>query len=224
MGDNTTPHDSSSYEREVARTIPFHAQLLEQAIDVALAVSPRPSRWLDTGCGPGRLVANARPRAEGTLFFLADPSAEMLGLAKTHNPDLEEGRFALAPSEGLPELAPFDVITAVQCHHYGDEAARERGVRRCRDLLRPSGVLVVFENVRAESDGGHALQRARWVAWLRAMGRRQAEAEAQVAREDTKFFPIRVSQHLTLLDRLGFTSVEVIWRAYGQAGFVARRR
>jgi hypothetical protein len=56
------------------------------------------------------------------------------------------------------------------------------------------------------------------------MGRSQAEAEAQVAREDTKFFPIRVSQHLTLLDRLGFTSVEVIWRAYGQAGFVARRR
>jgi tRNA (cmo5U34)-methyltransferase len=222
MGDNASAHDSASYETEVARTIPFHAELLRQAVDVALAAVPQPSRWLDTGCGPGRLVAEARVLAPDTAFFLADPSEAMLVLARQHNADLPEDRFLLAPSEGLPDVEPFEVVTAVQCHHYGDAAARARAVARCRSLLLPGGALVVFENVRAETERGHELQRRRWAAWQRAAGRDQAAVDAQLAREGTKFFPIRVSEHVALLQRQGFESVEVVWRAYGQAGIVAR--
>jgi tRNA (cmo5U34)-methyltransferase len=222
MSDNTTAHSSSEYEDEVGRTIPFHAVLLEQAVEAALAAVPAPARWLDTGCGPGRLVANARSRTPRTAFWLADPSKGMLDLARAHNPDLGSERFLPAGSEELPDAGPFDVITAVQCHHYyADPAGRVTAVRRCRSLLAPGGALVVFENIRAETDAGHALQRRRWAAWLAAQGRTREEAAAQLAREGTKFFPIRVSEHTALLGRAGFASVELIWRAYGQAGFLA---
>jgi hypothetical protein len=45
--------------------------------------------------------------------------------------------------------------------------------------------------------------------------------QAQLAREGTRFFPVRPSEHLTLLSRVGFAPVELVWRAYGQAGFLA---
>jgi hypothetical protein len=60
MADNSTPHAARDYEADVRRTIPLHAELLRQAIDVAFAAVPNPARWLDTGCGPGRLVEIAR--------------------------------------------------------------------------------------------------------------------------------------------------------------------
>jgi tRNA (cmo5U34)-methyltransferase len=222
MADNATPHAAADYEVEVARTIPFHAELLQQAAAVAVAAVPRPKRWLDTGCGPGRLVALARPLAPDTAFFLADPSAQMLDLARMHNPEVPADHFFAAPSDALPDVEPFDVITAVQCHHYyRDSAAKEHALRRCRALLAPGSALVTFENVRAESDAGHELQRGRWATWMRAQGRDDAWVDAHLAREGTKYFPLRVSEHVALLARVGFDPVELIWRAFGQAGFLA---
>lgn len=219
-GDNATAHAAEEYEREVTRTIPFHAELLATAIDVALAVHPSPARWLDTGAGPGALVARASLRAPATEFFLADPSPAMLAIARARLPDVPASHFFEASSQELPEMPPLDVVTAVQCHHYGDAAARERAVVRCRERLSTKGALVVFENVRAETGEGHALQRSRWAAWQREQGRDEHTVERHLAREGAAFFPIRVSEHLALLSR-HFRVVELVWRAYGQAGFLA---
>jgi tRNA (cmo5U34)-methyltransferase len=221
--DNTTAHAASDYESEVKRTIPFHDELLGTAIDVALTTHPAPAAWLDTGCGPGELVSRALERAPATRFFLADPSQAMLDLARARLPGLPPGRFMLSRSEDLPEAGPFDIITAVQCHHYGDPAAREKAVSRCHALLGARGVLVVFENVRAETAAGHAVQSSRWAGWQRRMGRDDDAVKRHFEREGKAMFPVRVSEHLSLFDRVGFEA-EIIWRAYGQAGFFCRKR
>jgi tRNA (cmo5U34)-methyltransferase len=146
----------------------------------------------------------------------------MLDLARAKNADLPADRFLHAASDTLPELAAFDVITAVQSHHYyPDIAGREGALRRCFSLLRPGGALVVFENVRAETDLGHALQRRRWAAFQHSQGRDEATVDLHLARENTKFFPIRVTEHLDLLKKIGFPTVEIVWRAHSQAGFLA---
>jgi tRNA (cmo5U34)-methyltransferase len=222
MADNSTPHAAATYEDEVRATIPFHATLLEQAIDVAFSAVPNPLRWLDTGCGPGRLVELARACDPETAFFLADPSQPMLDLARKRNHALVADRFVLAPSDALPDLAPFDVITAVQSHHYyPDQDGRERALLRCRALLREGGALVVFENVRADTEIGHAMQRRRWAAFQRAHGHDEATVNAHLAREGTKFFPLRIAEHVELLRKAGFGTVELTWRSYGQAGLLA---
>jgi len=216
--DNTTAHAASDYESEVARTIPFHGEMLRTAIDCVLARGT-PKRWLDTGAGPGKLVELARARAPSTTFVIADPSEAMLTIARERNPGIEA---LLVGSEALPELAPFDAITAIQCHHYSDADGRWRAVKRCRELLAPGGTFVTFENVRAETDEGHESQRKRIADWQRSVGRDEAAIAKHLSREGTAFFPIRVSEHLALLARVGFTKVEIVWRAYGQAGFEAR--
>jgi tRNA (cmo5U34)-methyltransferase len=220
VSDNTTAHKADEYESEVQKTIPFHDEILRTAIDVVLAAKPDVKRWLDTGCGPGKLVALAREKTRAE-FVLADPSEAMIEIAKARLPDLTAWKCG---SADLPDGEMFDVITAVQCHHYGDDAARMRAVERCRDRLTPGAILVVFENVRAETDAGHAIQRKRWMAYQRAQGRDEATIEKHMSREGVAFFPIRVSEHLALFARLGFANVEIVWRAYGQAGFFAQRK
>ena len=224
MSDNATAHKANEYESEIQRTIPFHGEILRTAIDVVLAVREDPARWLDSGCGPGKLVELACARSPKTEFWLADPSEAMLALARARHPEISAGRFIAKRTQELPELEAFDAITAIQCHHYGDADARLAALVRCRELLAPGGVLVTFENVRAETDVGHAIQRKRWADFQRRKGRDEASIEKQLAREGTAFFPIRVSEHLVLLARAGFADVEIVWRAYGQAGFSARRR
>ena len=220
--DNTTAHAADDYAREVKKTIPCHAQMIDLAIEIGFATAPGATRWLDTGCGPGALVAEARRFAPDVAFFRADPSGAMLDLARAKNPEIPEASFLPFPSDALPDVERFDVITAVQSHHYyAEPIGRERALRRCAALLKPGGALLVFENVRAETDLGHALQRRRWAAFQHSEGRDQATVDMHLARENTKFFPLRESEHLALLERVGFTTVETIWRAHSQAGFLA---
>jgi tRNA (cmo5U34)-methyltransferase len=221
--DNTTPHAAADYEREITRTVPFHGEILAQAIEATLVARPSPGRWLDTGCGPGKLAELARARCSAK-FTLADPSREMLDIARAKHGDMPAERFLHVASHELPDVAPFDAITAVQCHHYCDRAGRERAVSRCLELLAPGGVFVVFENVRAETDAGQVMARERWGNWLRGRGHDEREVSAFLARENTKYFPIRVSEHLELLSRVGFAVVELIWRSFAQAGFVCLKR
>jgi tRNA (cmo5U34)-methyltransferase len=220
--DNATAHAADDYAHEVRKTIPFHAQMIDLAIEVGFAAVPSAARWLDTGCGPGSLVAEARRFAPDVAFVLADPSLAMLDLARALNPDVPAENFLPFPSDALPDVAPFDVITAVQSHHYyADAGGRERALRRCLALLKPRGALVVFENVRAETELGHALQRRRWAAFQHSQGRDAATVEAHLAREDVKFFPVRASEHTALLKKIGFPIIETIWRAHSQVGFLA---
>ena len=220
--DNTSAHAADDYASEVKKTIPCHAQMMEIAIEIGFAAAPGATRWLDTGCGPGALVAEARRFAPDVAFFLADPSSAMLDLARAKNPEIPAENFLPFPSDALPDVERFDVITAVQSHHYyAEPGGRERALRRCAALLAPGGALLVFENVRAETDLGHALQRRRWAAFQHAQGRDPATVDLHLAREGTKFFPLRASEHLALLDRVGFTTVETIWRAHAQVGFLA---
>jgi tRNA (cmo5U34)-methyltransferase len=221
MSPNLTFHPAAEYAREVPRVLPFHAVFHEQALEVAFAVSPGPRAWLDTGCGPGRLARAVRKRSPATELWLADPSDDMLAVAREANRDLPADRFVLEPTERLAGIGPFDVVTALLCHHYGDEAARARAIRRCRELLLPGGVYVTFENVRADTEEGHALQRRRWAAWQLAQGRTEAEVSEHLDREGKVFLPIRVSDNTRLLRDAGFRTVELIWRSYAQAGWVA---
>jgi tRNA (cmo5U34)-methyltransferase len=222
--DNASAHQAADYGVEVQKTIPFHQDILETAIDVALGVHPVPRRWLDTGCGPGALGARVLELVPTVELVLADPSAAMLALARERLASLPPERFLSVRSQELPlDRGRFDVVTAVQCHHYGDMEARVNAITRCHEMLAPGGVLVVFENVRAESEVGQSLQRARWAAWQRARGRDEATVAKHMAREGTQFFPIRVSQHLAVFAHVGFTTVELVWRAHGQAGFLAIR-
>ncbi|HEY4119877.1 MAG TPA: class I SAM-dependent methyltransferase [Byssovorax sp.] len=221
MSDNATPHKAAEYAAEVKRTIPFHDEMIDEAIGVSVAAVGVPRRWLDTGAGPGELVRRASHALPGTEFWVADPAEAMLAAAREALPSLDAARFLESTSAALPDAEPFDVITAVQCHHYGDAAERFASVRRCRELLDDAGVLVVFENVRAETDAGHALQRKRWGAWQASHGRDAGVVAKHLAREGTAFFPIRVSDHLEVLRAAGFVGAEVVFRAYAQAGFVA---
>ena len=215
----STDSPAVAYERETERVAPYHATLLSEVIDLALSVVPSPRRWLDTGCGPGRLVELARAETPQTDFVLADPAPPMLAFARQRHAELPASSFVAAPSHALPELEPFDVVTAILCHHfYRDEAGHDAALRRCRALVRPGGVFVTVEIVRADTDAGHDVQRRRLAAWQRRHGRAEEPISALVSSEGTQYFPRRARELGEAMGVAGFAPVELFWRAHQLAG------
>ena len=54
---------------------------------------------------------------------------------------------------------------------------------------------------------------------MRTKGRSKESVAEHRKRFDVKYFPIRISEHLELLNSVGFKVVELFWLSYMQAGF-----
>lgn len=222
--DNLTAHGSSDYDAQIRKTIPWYDTFHDQTIAVVAETVPAPDLWIDTGGGTGTLIEKAHGRFPSTRFILADPSAGMLGVARSRLRGKDRVTI-LDPvdSTALDLAEPADVITAIQSHHYLHEPEREAATRNCCRLLKAGGLYVTFENIRPLTDRGTEIGNAEWGRFQVGQGRDPDAVRAHLARFGVEYFPLTVEQHLALLRRCGFRVVEILWYSVMQAGFYCIR-
>jgi tRNA (cmo5U34)-methyltransferase len=189
-------------------------------------VIPTPRLWLDTGCGTGHLVEQALVDFPQTHFVLADPSEAMLDQARQRLQGADPNRVSFMHSPTCEIMAirlgqAPDVITAVMCHHYARAEQRRKMTQVCRELLAPGGVYITFENIRPDSEEAIRIGLRRWRRFQEEAGRDDSAIEQHLARFDTEYFPITVSEHLQVLKDCGFRTAQLLWYSHMQAGFYA---
>ena len=221
--DNFSPYSASIYDEQVRKTIPYYDTFHEETINIVKAVNIYPKTWLDTGCGTGTLVQKAITEFPNTRFVLVDPSPQMLDAAKrklkSHSGSNVKFLKAAATQNLHEQKEEFDVITAIQSHHYLTPAGRIKATAVCFELLAPRGVYVTFENVRPFTPAGIAIGKEYWKRFQLATGRDVWTVEEHLKRFDVEYHPITIEEHLSLLRKTGFSTVEMLWYSYMQAGF-----
>lgn len=227
--DNLTAHKAADYDQRVPQTIPFYDTIHAEVLRVVKLIQPQVQRWVDTGCGTGRLVQQALRSFPTAHFILADPSEAMLAQAHARFTKEESDRLKLLPASGSADLllhlnkGATEVVTAIQCHHYLSRAERLTALRACYEVLKPGGLFVTFENIAPRTPEGVRLGLAGWRSFLMEHGWAEPDADRQVARYGREFLPITVEEHLAALTPTGFSVVEIFWYSQVQAGFYAIR-
>ncbi|MBQ2582125.1 MAG: class I SAM-dependent methyltransferase [Ruminococcus sp.] len=217
--DNTTPFRVSAYDENVPKVIPFYSELSEQVIGVISAYLPdRKIALLDTGCGTGTFALKALDRLDIARLVLCDPSENMLSDAKAKLAGRDCEFFDIG-SEKMQFENEFDVVTAIQSHHYFDIKTREKAVANCFRALKKGGIFIYFENTAPLTDTGRDILLARLGEYQLSAGRTQEETDAHLARYGTEYFPINIRQHLDMLERTGFAASELFWQSFMQCGF-----
>ncbi|MCX7749310.1 MAG: methyltransferase domain-containing protein [Clostridia bacterium] len=223
MNDNKTAHMALEYDEKIRATIPNYDLFHSETIDLVKRINPTPQKWLDTGCGTGTFAVDAMKAFKSTKFVLADPSAEMMDIAmkkidKTDSMKMESLGILSTEEIELPDES-FDVITAIQAHHYLQQEGRKAATKNCFRLLKPGGIYITFENIRPLSEAGLKIGLERWKQFQILQGKSDEEAHKHIYRLDKEYFPITIEEHLELLRTAGFSTVEVFWASYMQAGF-----
>jgi len=222
--DNSSSHRSEVYDLQITDTIPYYESFHDETLNIVKIILREPKIWLDTGCGTGTLVKKAIKYFNNTNFILADPSVEMLDLARS--------KLSKYPQEKLNFLKPMetikislddnfkpDVITAIQAHHYMSREDRIKTTKTCHSLLNDDGVYITFENIRPATGKGVEIVKKYVENFQIKKGRDIETVENNLKRFDVEYFPIKVDEHRLLLEKTGFKVVEMFWMSYMQAGF-----
>lgn len=222
MNDNSSAFNSKAYNEEILRTIPFYLEIQEQITGLVQMLNKDHISWLDTGCGTGTLALAAAQACPVSEFVLCDPSRSMLQSAKqTLSSCKVRCAFNHCPSQNLPYSERFDVVTAVQAHHYLSMQERLIATKNCYAALKPEGMYITFENFAPATSSGTDMLLNRWKQFQVQQGKTEEEAEKHIERYGVDCFPITVSAQLFLLRQCGFTTVELFWLSHLQAGFFA---
>lgn len=216
MNDNLSAFNSGDYDSRVGSVIPYYSEFHKQVIDLVMALDLDEFSWLDTGCGTGSLIQDAYYCFDKVSFTLCDPSAQMLSVAQTKTGNMHN--YYNIPTEKMAFDNEFDVVTAIQAHHYLDEETRKIATQRCYKALTDGGVYICFENIEPSTNESFRISEQRWRQFLQSNGKNGEEIESHLY---SRGIPITIEEHIALLRECGFRSVDILWASYMQAGFFA---
>ena len=140
--DRARVYESGRYAR-------LHFEIVDRALDLALAAAPQPGRVLDVGCGTGyllRTLAGRLPEAEA--FEGVDAASTMIEVARARAAEECADDTRLSFRQGVAEHLPFEpdtfdlLISTTSFDHWADQQA---GLTECARVLRPGGHLMLVD-------------------------------------------------------------------------------
>lgn len=126
---------AEEYDAKIRQTLPFYEEFYEQVIDVLDISGKKRVLWLDVGCGTGKMYEAARKRISIQEFVFTDISGKMLAVAKGRFQAVGT-RFRQMSVLELEDIEKYDVVTAIQVHHYLSEKDRRIAVEKCCRALK----------------------------------------------------------------------------------------
>ena len=219
--DNKSAFCAEIYDNKIRKVIPLYDEIYDQITDlIRTYFGDRSISLLDTGCGTGRMGLQASESLNLSELVLCDPSEKMLEGAQEKLAG-KNAEFCMCGSEELSFENRFDVVTAIQCHHYFDRSQRETAVKNCFRAQKPGGMFICFENTAPFTETGKNIVLKRIENFGLNAGRTPEEAAHHTGRYNTEYYPVTVSDHLELLRKTGFAVSEIFWLSYLQSGYFA---
>ena len=200
--DNKSAYNSKIYDEHIINVLPYYREYHNQIIDLVRAMGIRNPDWLDTGCGTGTMALRVMESRDDVKFTLCDPSPKMLAEAK-EKLDGRDIQFINVSSQELTFDSEYDVVTAVQSHHYLGQDERKEAVAKCYQALRDGGVFIAFENIRMSSEESDAIALSRWAQFLTEHGNPEEDVQMHINRRGVEVFPITIEEHIKLLRECG---------------------
>lgn len=164
------PQTVASYAEGPPRLVPGFTDLQRMAMLLLAERSPDTARVLVLGAGGGLEIKSFAEAQPGWTFDGVDPSAAMLGLAKT---TLEPFATRTRLHHGLIDLAPegpFDAATCLLTLHFVEPEERRRTLTEVRRRLKPDAPFVAAHFSFPQGTGERELWLSRFAAFAIASG------------------------------------------------------
>ncbi len=213
------------FDDMLERSVPFYKECQQMVVDLALHFTQKDSSVYDLGCSTGTLLRHlvkAIPVTQKIRFVGLDNSSAMLKKARGKlRGHLKRCELIEADLESDFELADASVVIMNYTLQFIPPKRRAAMLKKIYKGLRPGGGLILIEKVRGESDGLSDLFVERYHAYKRSRGYSKLEIAKKREALEKVLIPLKPGKNRDLLAGAGFRQVDVFFKWFNFAGFLA---
>lgn len=218
---------ANGFDEMVVRSVPLYSELQRMTVELAGQFAQPNTEVVDLGCSTG-VTLDLLDRAigfEGVQLVGVDNSEPMLEKARARLRDtrLPVRLICEDLNAGLPTKSPSVVIMNWTLQ-FIRPLQRDSVIREIYDRLVPNGCLIVMEKVLCDS----SLLNRLYIDLYYDFKKREGFSDSEIAQKreslENVLIPYRVEENLALFQRNGFEIVDVFFRWFNWAGFLAVKR
>jgi tRNA (cmo5U34)-methyltransferase len=212
------------FDDMVSRSVPFYAEIQRMLAELACSFATEGSNIYDLGCSTGTTLALLHQTLPVNAHLCGiDYSAEMLDKcraklaeSKLDGIELRQGDL----DEGI-DIENASVVLMVLTLMFVRPLNREKLMRRLHAGMNENSCLLVVEKVLGDGSLFNRLFIERYYSFKRRMGYSELEIAQKREALENVLIPYRLQENRNLLLGAGFREVEVFFKWYNFAGFVA---
>ena len=213
------------FDDMLERSVPFYKECQQMVVDLALHFAQKGSAVYDLGCSTGTMLKHlvrAIPEKQKIRFVGLDNSEAMLnkarGKLKGH---LKRCALVKANMESDFGLSDASVVIMNYTLQFLSPRRRAAMLKKIYQGLRPGGGLILIEKVQGESDDLNDLFVEQYHAYKRNQGYSKLEIAKKREALEKVLIPLKPGKNRDLLDKSGFRQVDIFFKWFNFAGFVA---
>jgi tRNA (cmo5U34)-methyltransferase len=213
------------FDDMVSRSVPFYGEMQRMIAELAASFATEGSNIYDLGCSTGTTISLLHQTLPVNAHLCGiDNSAEMLDrcrqkLAETDLDKVVELRLGDL-DDGI-EVENASVVLMVLTLMFVRPLNREKLMRRIHAGMNENSCLLVVEKVLGDGSLFNRFFIERYYAFKRRMGYSELEISQKREALENVLIPYRLQENRNLLLGAGFREVEVFFKWYNFAGFVA---
>jgi tRNA (cmo5U34)-methyltransferase len=213
------------FDDMVSRSVPQYAEIQRMLAELALAFVSEGSRVYDLGCSTGTTlsVLHKYLRVPAQLIGI-DNSEEMLAQCRTKlaGQGLADAiELQCSDLDDGIDIRDASVVFLVLTLMFVRPLNREKLMRQIHSGMRDNGCLLMVEKVLGNGSLFNRLFIERYYAYKRRMGYSELEISQKREALENVLIPYRPQENRDLLLNAGFRQVDVFFKWYNFAGFVA---
>jgi tRNA (cmo5U34)-methyltransferase len=213
------------FDDMVSRSVPFYGEMQRMIAELAASFATEGSNIYDLGCSTGTTLSLLHQTLPVNAHLCGiDYSAEMLDRCREKLAELDLDKVIELRQGDLDngiDIENASVVMMILTLMFVRPLNREKLVRRIHAGMNENSCLVMVEKVLGEGSLFNRLFIERYYAFKRRMGYSELEIAQKREALENVLIPYRLQENRDLLLNAGFREVEVFFKWYNFAGFVA---
>ncbi|MBE6494705.1 MAG: methyltransferase domain-containing protein [Methanosphaera stadtmanae] len=213
---------AENYDKEIYKTFPRYDEMIEALVN-AIPTDMDSPKVLDLGCGTGNItkkVLEVFPNAKVTCLDISDKMIE-ISKEKLSGYDIE---YVLGDFTIIDIIDNYDVIiSSLALHHIKTDEEKLEMYKYIFNALNDGGVFYNADVVKSDSPYNTELNERKYIEYMQSKNATNKEIEDFKNRRNDNDSPITLFKHFNLLEEVGFSHIDVIWKYYGNAVFGATK-
>ncbi|MEC3908824.1 methyltransferase domain-containing protein [Tamlana sp. 2201CG12-4] len=208
--------ESKEYDEIILKLIPYYKEMVKALVDSIPYNTDSKIKIIDLGCGTGTISELISKKFPNAQIICLDIAKKMIEMAKLKLSSYNNIEYVVGDFYQMSNISnEFDVVvSSLALHHLETDSDKINFYQTIYNNLKSGGVFFNADVVLGSNDYLQNKNMSRWIEFMNKSVSLKEIQDKWIPTYKSEDRPTQLIKQLKWLEKIGFQSVDIIWKYY----------